>query len=301
MLVTFGQDQVQLGSEQLGLNLRDCNDLLVDGRALRDRLAEDGYLLIRQLHDPAMVLKARQTIIEHMRDESDCIDSDEPLMDAVRRGDAKAPNMMGRKAITHHPDVAAVLQSPRVFDLFNRLFDEPSITFDYKWLRAVGDGAGTAAHYDFVYMGRGSQRLHTIWTPLGQATPELGSLAILVGSHNLPAYAKLRETYGQSDVDRDRTHGHFTKNLLSITQTLGGQWQTTTFEPGDVILFGMHTMHASTTNSTNRWRISCDTRFQPASEPTDERWAGKQPIGHTGMADKPTGWRLEEMAPTTNR
>jgi ectoine hydroxylase-related dioxygenase (phytanoyl-CoA dioxygenase family) len=150
-------------------------------------------------------------------------------------------------------------------------------------------------------MGRGSQRLHTIWTPLGQLTPQLGSLAILVGSHNLPSYEKLRQTYGKSDVDRDGTHGHFTSDLLSLTEQLGGQWHTTTFEPGDVILFGMHTMHASTSNTTDRWRISCDTRFQPASDPVDERWIGQQPIGHTGMTHQPTPWKLEEVTSTTHR
>ena len=49
---------------------------------------------------------------------------------------------------------------------------------------------------------------------------------------------------------------------------------------GDVILFGMHTMHASTTNLTSRFRLSCDVRFQPASEPADNRWVAGGP-GHT--------------------
>lgn len=301
MKVQFGISQVELGSSQLGLNLRSCNDLMDNGQALRDRMAEDGYLLIRQLHDPAVVLKARRTIIQHMQEQTQCIAPRTDLMDAVRNADAKAPNMMGGKIITHHPDVAAVFQSKRVFDFFDNYFGQPSLTFDYKWLRAVGAGEGTPAHYDFVYMGRGSERLHTIWTPLGHITPDLGSLAILIGSHNLPSYRKLRETYGKSDVDRDGTHGHFTKDLLSLTDQLGGEWHTTTFEPGDVILFGMHTLHASTNNITDRWRISCDTRFQPASDPVDERWVGQQPLGHTGITNQPTQWKLEEVLSTTHR
>ena len=298
MKVTFGKTQVQLGSSKLGMDLRDCNDLLGDGQALRDRMTHDGYLLVRQLHDPKVVIKARQTIIQHMHEQTQCIDTDQPMMDAIINADTKPPQMMGFKDITHHPDVHAVLNGKRVHDFFDNFFGEPSLTFDYKWLRAVGHNTGAAAHYDFVYMGRGSERLHTIWIPFDTLTPEQGTLAMLVGSHNLPAFEKLRQTYGKSDVDRDKTAGHFTTDLLKITETYGGQWQTTTFEPGDVILFGMHAMHASTTNTTNRWRISCDTRFQPEADPVDERWVGEKPIGHTVTSNQPTPWQVEQLAPT---
>ncbi|MAX25876.1 MAG: phytanoyl-CoA dioxygenase [Phycisphaeraceae bacterium] len=301
MTVTFGLNEVELGSNELGTDLRDCNDLLGDAAALRDRMAKDGYLLVRQLHDPKLVLKARTTILAYMRDQTQCIDPNTPLIDGMITNDSKAPNMMGKTDITHHPDVKAVLEGQRVFDFFNTYFGETSRTFDYKWLRAVGKDTGTAAHYDFVYMGRGSERLHTIWTPFGRLTPEQGTLAMLVGSHNLASFEKLRNTYGKSDVDRDGTSGHFTHDLLGIAREFGGQWQTTTFEPGDVILFGMHAMHASTTNTTNQWRISCDTRFQPAADPIDERWVGKNPIGHTHTNPKPNAWQVKKLATSSQR
>jgi hypothetical protein len=43
----------------------------------------------------------------------------------------------------------------------------------------------------------------------------------------------------------------------------------------------MHTMHASTTNLTNRFRLSCDVRYQPASDSVDSRWGGDAITGHT--------------------
>ena len=93
-----------------------------------------------------------------------------------------------------------------------------------------------------------------------------------VGSNHLAGFAKLRDTYGQMDVDRDLIEGWFSKDPMEIAEKFGGQWATTIYHAGDVILFGMHTMHASTTNLTNRFRLSCDVRFQPASHPMDERW-----------------------------
>jgi ectoine hydroxylase-related dioxygenase (phytanoyl-CoA dioxygenase family) len=101
-----------------------------------------------------------------------------------------------------------------------------------------------------------------------------------VGSHNLPGFAKMRETYGQMDVDRDRVTGWFTNDPLEITQKFGGQWQTANMRAGDVIIITMFTLHGSTNNTTNRWRLSCDTRFQPAADPADERWVGENPKAH---------------------
>ena len=182
--------------------------------------------------------------------------------------------------IASHEDVRNVLEADELFAFFAAYFGEPALTFQFKWMRAVGNEQYTGAHYDFVYMGRGSPRLHTVWIPLGDTTVDHGTLAVCRGSHNLPAFAPIRDTYGRMDVDRDGIDGWFTKDPMEIVEKFGGEWQTGEFFMGDVILFGMHTMHASTTNLTNRFRLSCDVRFQPASEPADERWVAGGP-GHT--------------------
>ena len=53
----------------------------------------------------------------------------------------------------------------------------------------------------------------------------------------------------------------------------GSKWKTTDFAAGDVLIFNMQTLHMSTTNMTNKARISCDTRWQPSSEPLDPRYS----------------------------
>ena len=62
--------------------------------------------------------------------------------------------------------------------------------------------------------------------------------------------------------------------LLQVGR-MGGQWKTTDFLAGDVLCFKMHTLHMSTTNVTDRVRISCDVRWQPADEPMDPRYVGE--------------------------
>ncbi|MDA0578468.1 MAG: phytanoyl-CoA dioxygenase family protein, partial [Verrucomicrobia bacterium] len=157
---------------------------------------------------------------------------------------------------------------------------EPVITFDYKWLREVGQTGYTGYHFDNVYMSRGSQRLLTCWTPFGDIPISQGTLAVCAGSNHLPGFAKVRDTYGKMDVDRDHVDGWFSNDPLEITKKFGGQWVTADMRAGDVIIITMFTLHGSTNNTTNRWRLSCDTRFQPAADPVDERWVGPKPKAH---------------------
>ena len=57
---------------------------------------------------------------------------------------------------------------------------------------------------------------------------------------------------------------------------------------GDLLVFGMHMMHASHDNQTEELRISTDSRYQLASEPVDERWVGDNPSAHSIHAKRGT-------------
>ena len=59
MILTMNQKEMELGGKYLGW-LREANDLLGDREALQARLEEDGYLLIRGLHDPEKVKATRR-------------------------------------------------------------------------------------------------------------------------------------------------------------------------------------------------------------------------------------------------
>ncbi len=275
MNVRFGYRDMVYPSGALG-TLRDSNDLLADMSALHARMAEDGYLLLRGLIEREKVRQARETILNYMHQQN-VLTPNAPIFEGVMPKGGRGAKM---RRIAHHPDVLDVLEATALFGFFAAYFGEPALTFQYKWLRAVGNEQYTGAHYDFVYMGQGSPKLHTVWIPLGDIAVEQGVLAICRGSHTLSSFARIRDTYGRMDVDRDGIDGWFTRDPMEIVETFGGHWLTDAFFMGDVILFGMHTMHASTTNLTDRFRLSCDVRFQPASEPADRRWVAGGP-GHT--------------------
>ncbi|MDR3710536.1 MAG: phytanoyl-CoA dioxygenase family protein [Capsulimonadaceae bacterium] len=285
MNVQMGTRELEVGGRYLGF-LRDSNDLLGDFDALRARYAEDGYVLVRGLHKPAKVRAARKALIESL-DAAGQLDRNFPLDDAMIAEGARGAFQGGARAASRLPEYLAVVEADELLAFFAGFLQGPSITFDFKWLRAVPTGGFTGSHYDVVYMGRGTLNLFTLWTPLGRVTYDMGTLAILQGSHKADEFARLRETYGKMDVDRDNVEGWFSSDPIEIVDKFGGRWLTTEFEPGDAIFFGMYTMHGSLNNITNRFRLSCDTRYQRADEPADERWVGAEPKGHTDWNKTP--------------
>lgn len=125
-------------------------------------------------------------------------------------------------------------------------------------------------------MGRGTQHVYTVWSPLGDVSFEMGGLSVCLGSHR---FEDLKQSYGMKDSDRDGI-GHYTDDPLVITEKYGGKWATTEFQAGDVLIFGMYLLHCSLENTTNQYRISVDARYQSVNEKVDERWSGKKPRGH---------------------
>lgn len=281
MKVRIGNHDLEMGGKYLK-RLRESTEIKDDFDALRKRLEEDGYLFIRGFHDREQVLRARAEITGRLAEMGRLKPGTDP-MDGILADENKGGAFFGTNE--DMPEFLSVVNSPRVMDFFANLLGGPVITYDYKWLRAIPREGSTGAHYDIVYMGRGTPNLYTVWTPFGDTPIELGTLAILEGSHR---WERVRETYGKLDVDRDRTEGWFSTDAVEMVDKFGGIWATDDFRAGDAILFGMFTMHGSTANTTDRMRISCDTRYQLASEPVDERWIGKKPKGHVPLPPEKT-------------
>lgn len=237
-----------------------------------------------------------------MEELGDKLDPSEPAVQGVllsRCGSDCVPFMEGKKSITHSDAVRAVLEGRPAVDFFRILLGGEVLSFDYKWLRAVPRDGFTGAHVDNVYMGRGTERLLTMWTPVGMASvffflllsllfclvslsypppPKFGDASVAMGTLAMlhlskderaqPVFRKFIETYGSMDVEAEHLQGTgwFTTDPLELQQLLGGHWRTANFRAGDVLIFNMHQPHMSTSNTTRLARISCDTRWQLAAD-----------------------------------
>ena len=276
--------------------LRSSIELLNDPETLESRMTQDGYLFLPGLLNRDEVLAAREEILMRL-DAAGYIDRSHPLLDAIPSAEVK-DGFVPQLATNNEPLEKVIFHGP-MMSFYQGFLGGPVRHFDFVWLRAKRPGItdATPPHYDVVFMGRGTKKLYTSWTPLEDVPMEKGGLMVLEGSHRLD---EVKSTYGELDVDtycankqeakaietgekqwEDRVNGgKYADDALEVRDRLGGRWLTADFHAGDVLLFGMYLMHASTDNHSRGFRLSTDTRYQLDSEPVDERWVGKNPPGH---------------------
>lgn len=275
--------------------MTDSSILLGDFPALRQRMDQDGYLFLPGLLGRQRVLNARLAITQRLS-ALGLLDPSHDPMDAVPSG--KKGGFAGGPLAEMFDDSAPlrdVLYTGPMMEFFGEFLGGPVRHYDYTWIRQVKPGPATSIHCDVVYMGRGTHRLYTAWTPIGDTPLDLGGLLLLAGSQKFKGFEK---GYWQSDVDSFCTNrpgqrdawargqdGLLKGTACQLQSAIGGKWVTSDFAAGDVVIFSVYSVHGGTDNRSNRFRISTDTRYQLASEPIDERWIGEHPIAH-GPAGK---------------
>ena len=288
--------------------LRRSNDVAGNAAALRQRFDEDGYLFLPGFFGRDDVIAARRPLAAALA-EKGLLDPAFPVMDAVKQDGADMKFLSDPRLAVEfmnslsrgNPPLLRLVYSGKIIRLFEEFFGEGIRHFDFTWVRTMGPGFGTDPHCDNVYMSRGSPRLCTAWIPYGDITYDIGGLMILEGSHR---QAERLKNYLNRDVDHYcenrpeaarikageipwKWGGVLSNNPYSLREHLGGRWLSAEYRMGDLLIFGMRTVHASLDNQTRFFRFSTDTRYQPASEPIDERWIGANPIGHGLAAKKP--------------
>jgi len=259
---------------------------------LRARMRDDGYLFLRDFWAREKVQPVRDSLTAQLQRLGFLRPGTPP--DESRFGGREVGRAMGNPLDQKDPSLRDLLFGRRMLGFFEEFLGGPVRHFDFVWFRTKGSGLGSPIHCDLVYMGRGTHDLFTAWVPLGDVSLSLGGLMLLEHSHlksaELQAYlSRDVDEYCENQVDaaefaagRKWWDGTLAKNPLALQQSLGGRWLTADeFRMGDVVIFNMTLVHGSLDNTTDRIRLSTDTRYQLASEPVDERWVGENPPGHT--------------------
>jgi hypothetical protein len=262
--------------------LEPANASLGDPAALRERMADQGYLFFRGLLDPSIVLDARREILLKYAILGE-IDDRHPLDDAVAGSGAGVPTANLRAfsdSVRSGAHYRRVTDGPEVLGIHEALLDGAVRVFDMRWPRFVRPGEGCGFHCDGPYMNRGTSRIFSSWIPLGRVERHEGALVLLEGSH---ASERLKDGYLDRDADRDGLTW-LADDPVEVQRLYGRRWLTTDFQPGDVLCFGMSMLHGAIDNRspTGRCRLSSDSRYQRADEPADPRWNGKDFEGHGG-------------------
>lgn len=227
--------------------LADSASLAADPAALRQRLAQDGYLYFRRLLRPADVMVAADSVRAELalggwtdpRSQPQ-----EPQRAVVLRTSRSDPSYRAALA-SRGLNRLAYLDPLR--GTIRRILGPGAFCYPVKVLRVVypespsAPARGRYVHQDFAIAG--VQDMLTTWLPLMDIPAQVGGLAVQPGSH----------------LDRPRR-----PRLLGPDEA---GWATTDYRPGDVLLYHCLTSHAALPNHSDQWRISADFRWQAADQP----------------------------------
>jgi len=288
--------ELESSPDALG-ELCDSRDIRCDMGALRARMQSDGYLYLPGLLNCSDVLEARRDITERLQ-AAGYLEPSHPTIEAVAKPGIKITFLP--ELAVNNPTLDKVLYSGPMMEFFTEFLGGQVLHYDFTWFRAVAPGLGAPPHADAPFMGRGTHRLYTAWTPIGDVDFEQGGLMILEDS---PQHSERLHSYLNKDVDSYCTNslyapeiesgkrwwgafdGSLSKDPVGLRKKFGGRWLTSEYAVADVLIFSVYTIHASLDNRSRQIRLSSDSRYQLASEPVDERWVGHNPAGH-GVAGK---------------
>ncbi len=252
-----------------------------DLRALRRRLARDGYLLLRGALDRHAVLRARADTLQQLAlAVPSAFAPGTALEDGFAAPGASALGLLGRQHIAARPLVSAVLECDTLFELAAALLGvaaDEVITPAYKWTRAVAPGEFTGVHCDSKFVGGTPERTLTAWLPLGDVPLPMGGLLVAAASHRLRSFAAVRERYLSAPLGADGTaSGWLCRDAADVAAHLPRgaappDWRAADVGAGDVVILRMDCLHMTARNVSDRIRTSCDTRWQPAGEARDGR------------------------------
>ena len=234
--------------------LRDSSAILGDWVALRERIAQDGYVFVRGLLDPEIVGRVGRNGLCALQAAGWTEPGGDPVsappaapVRAVRMRDAFG--QPGYRDIVRDPGFNRLAFTEPVVALMAQILGPDGFCYPVKVPRVVYPTTfaphqpGNYTHKDYNAV----QDMFTCWVPLGEIPRSLGGLALESGSQH-------------SARIRPRPIDH-----------LPPGWVTTDYLPGDLLVFHCLTTHAALPNREHRMRFSAEFRWQLADQPAPRR------------------------------
>ena len=237
-----------------------ADELLDRPDELQGAFERDGYLFFRGVLDRAEVDRVAGELLAAMRVEALV----EPSADGRQpaRWSGRALDAIDDSPFYEVPYYPELLDTETTQRFLLRVFAEPVFTFrslTVRYALPADDRHISLPHQDHFFI-RHTAAFRTLWVPLLPIEPAGGALAVAAGSH-LAGLRRHEETDVLSYVLKGRRQRGLP--LAEVPQP----WHTTTYRPGDALIFHSHTLHWALPNESPSVRLSVDVRCQPASEP----------------------------------
>lgn len=244
-----------------------------DRDALWGRLRRDGYLYLTGHLDPQLVTDFREYYFRSLDGSGLTAAGTEPRVGVDSGGEIDRGLIRERLFgdIVPGERYEELTAHPRIRDWFAWFFGDDVHLHKRKLIRHIrpgerGIGTATQAHYDLVYLREGSDRVLSMWIPLGDCPVPMGGLTYLEGSHH---WALADERAGRLVSPRS-----LTADLPGLADQHDARWLVADYRAGDVVVHSAYVVHAGTDNvdADRRIRLSTDIRYQRATDPIDWRW-----------------------------
>lgn len=244
-----------------------ANPLLHDIKRMNETFHGEGYLFFRDVLDRDAVLRVKRDFVSALEGQG-----------VTRQGETEPFwTGVGLEGIDDNSLYAldsyqSLIESKTTRELIERIFGEPVFTYRNTDIRfALPNDAKhqTPAHQDHFFI-RQTDRFRTAWIPLMEIDPDMGGLALAPRSHQRGLLDHVEHETAYSYIFRGR------KQRGVPSESVPAHWLTTHYRPGDLLVFHSLMVHWALPNTSDRIRLSLDTRYQPLSEP--RTWQAEKTI-----------------------
>ncbi|MEO5598229.1 MAG: phytanoyl-CoA dioxygenase family protein [Novosphingobium sp.] len=226
--------------------LQSCNHLLDDHAALMRFHDEEGYIFLRDVLSHEALDQARREMFAIMEGFG-LIEpgATEPVWTGkpFPGGMEESPIYSGiSRRLVEHPDNLAVME---------KILGEPAMMVPIVQYRNYPPGGSITGPHQDGFFAQGVQSYKPAWMPITRCEREVGGLAIAVRQCN-----------------RGYLHdAAATPPLIPDDVIPADAWATDDYFPGDVLVLNPFTPHCSLPNTSDRCRVTIDTRVQSAADP----------------------------------
>ncbi|MFN0198653.1 MAG: phytanoyl-CoA dioxygenase family protein, partial [Planctomycetaceae bacterium] len=153
---------------------------------LQQRMHDDGYLFLRGVIDVPSIDAARREVFGRLAEVGEI---EPPPHKGIATGTSRRQELVGDlgqfwQSVSEGPALRHISHGRHTHSVMDALLGEPSRPHDYIFLRPGVVGRATNLHYDYPFFARGSKRIYTVWTAIGEIPPDEGTLVVVEGSHH---------------------------------------------------------------------------------------------------------------------
>lgn len=242
----------------------EANELLDNPTALRERLQQDGYLLLRNIIPVEYLTELKDQMTEVLA-ELGWIAGGEERMQARAisrpRREGQPKFFRAHDRIMKFEALHSLAHETHLMEVMRQVLGEKAFPHPLCITRLVFPDApelSTPPHQDFPN-NQGTPNLTAAWIPLADCSIEDGSLAVMEGSNK----------FGVLPLKFHLGAGNRRAVLPEALSSC--RWVGADFKAGDILLFPSLTVHKAMENhNTDRMRLSVDFRYQLEGEALTE-------------------------------